>query len=159
MKKALIALAICAAVALACQKDDASGTADVATAAADTARPASLVMPEAERAELLLKEAGIPFEPRNDLIREFPEGCVWHAVYAGEGPEIILETYAFEDMDDAARYGAERNDELTAMDVMREFATVTNGPLLLVAYYDAGTDRAAKAEALTKFVSAFAGEE
>jgi hypothetical protein len=158
MKKVLLAFAICSAVAFACQKDDSAETASAETTA-DTARPAGLVMPEAGRAELLLKDAGIPFEARNDLIREFPDGCVWHAVYASSEPEIILETYAFGDLDGAARYGAERNDELTAMDVLREFATVTNGPLLLVAYYDAGTDRDAKAGALTKFVSAFAGEE
>ncbi|MGD8719211.1 MAG: hypothetical protein PVH29_10370 [Candidatus Zixiibacteriota bacterium] len=158
MKKVLLALAICAAVAFACQKDSAAETAGAETEA-DTARPVGLVMPEAGRAELLLKEAGIPFQPRNDLIREFPKGCVWHAVYASSEPEVILETYAFEDMDGAARFGAERNDQLTAMDVMQEFATVTNGPLLLVAYYDAGTDRADKAAALTTFVSAFAGEE
>ena len=105
MRKIILALAICATVAFACQKDDGAETADAETTAADTARPAGLVMPEAGRAETLLRAADIPFEPRNDLIREFPDGCVWHAVYASSGPEIILETYAFEDLDAAARFG------------------------------------------------------
>jgi hypothetical protein len=106
----------------------------------------------------LLKSAGIPIENRNDLIREFPEGCVWHAVYSSTGAEVILEAYAFGDDGRAREYGAERNAELLAMDVLREFAVATNGSLVLVAYYDPAEDADAKKEALTKFVDAFTGE-
>jgi len=158
MRKYLVIILACAAVAFACRKGGGESRA-VETSAAEMAAPAGAIFPEAARAEALLKAPGIPIETRNDLIREFPEGCVWHAVYASVEPEIVLETYAFEDWEAAARYGARRNDELTAMDVLREFATVTNGALLLVAYYDPTTDGDAKKEALTKFVTAFAGEE
>jgi hypothetical protein len=158
VRKYLLISIACAAVAFACREGGGESRA-VETSAPETATPGGSIFPEAARAEALLKAAGIAVETRNDLIRPFPEGCVWHAVYASVEPEIILETYAFEDWETAARYGARRNDELTAMDVLREFATVTNGSLLLVAYYDPTKDGEAKKEALTKFVSAFAGEE
>jgi hypothetical protein len=158
MRKYMVIVLACAAVAFACREGGGESRA-VETADAEAAAPAGAIFPEAARAEALIKAAGVPVETRNDLIRPFPEGCVWHAVYASAEPEIVLETYAFENWDAAARYGAERNAELTAMDVLREFATVTNGALLLVAYYDPVTDGDAKKEALTKFVSAFAGEE
>jgi len=158
MRNYLVIIFACAAVAFACRPGGGESRA-VETGDAETARPAQLIFPEAARAEALLKAAGIPITPRNDLVREFPEGCVWHAVYAGVDPEIVLETYAFSDAGAAMRYGAERNNEMAAMDVLREFATVTNGALLLVAYYEPTTDGDAKRAALTKFVSAFAGEE
>lgn len=158
MRKYMLIVLACAAVAFACREGGGESRA-VETSAVEVATPGGAMFPEAVRAEALLKAAGIPIETRNDLIRPFPEGCVWHAVYASAEPEIILETYAFEDWEAAARYGARRNDEMTAMDVLREFATVTNGPLLLVAYYDPTTDGDAKKEALTEFVAAFAGEE
>ena len=158
MRKYLVIIFACAAVAFACRKGGGESRA-VETYDAEAAKPAQLIFPEAARAEALLKAPGIPIATRNDLLRPFPEGCVWHAVYASVEPEIILETYAFADWDAAARYGAERNNELTAMDVLREFATVTNGALLLVAYYDPTADGDAKKAALAKFVAAFAGEE
>jgi hypothetical protein len=158
MKKYLLIILACAAVAFACREGGGESSA-VETSAAEMATPKGSIFPEAARAEALLEAAGIPIGTRNDLIRPFPEGCVWHAVYASAEPEIVLETYAFDDWEAAARYGARRNDEMTAMDVLREFATVTNGSLLLVAYYDPTTDGEAKKEALTEFVSAFAGEE
>lgn len=152
MKRYAITLAVCAVVAAACQRGgDAAG-------APETGRPAQLIFPEAARAETLIKSAGIPVENRNDLIREFPEGCVWHAVYSSTGAEVILEAYAFADDGLAREYGAERNAELLAMDVLREFAVATNGPLLLVAYYDPTEDADAKREALEKFVEAFSGD-
>ena len=158
MRKYIPVIVAVVAVVFACRPGGGeSGAAE--TSGADTPETAHAAFPEAVRAEILLKAAGIPVAPRNDLIREFPESCVWHAVYASSAPEIILETYAFADADAAMEYGVERNNEMTAMDVLREFATVTNGALLLVAYYDPTTDREAKQEALTKFVSAFAGEE
>ena len=158
MRKYLVMIFACAVVAFACRPGGGESAA-VETGDAETARPAQLIFPEAARAEGLLKAAGIPVTSRNDLIRELPEGCEWHAVYASVEPEIILETYAFSDAEAAMRYGAERNNELVAMDVLREFATVTNGALLLVAYYEPTTDGDAKKAALTQFVSAFAGEE
>jgi hypothetical protein len=117
-----------------------------------------LIFPEAERAENLLRAAGIPLATRNDLVRPFPEGCVWHAVYASVEPEVVLETYAFMDAESARRYGAERNDELAAMDVLREFAVATNGALVLVAYYEPTANREAKEATLQRFVGAFAEE-
>jgi hypothetical protein len=157
MRKYIPVIVAVMAVVFACRPGGGeSGAAETSDPDATTTHAA---FPEAVRAETLLEAAGIPVAPRNDLIREFPEGCVWHAVYSSSAPEIILETYAFADADAAMGYGVERNNEMTAMDVLREFATVTNGALLLVAYYDPTTDREAKQEALTKFVSAFAGEE
>ncbi|NIT37029.1 MAG: hypothetical protein GTN49_11120 [candidate division Zixibacteria bacterium] len=152
MKRYAITLAVCAVVAAACQRvGDAAG-------APEAGRPVRLIFPEAARAETLLKSSGIRIENRNDLIREFPEGCVWHAVYSSTGAEVILEAYAFADDGRAREYGAERNGELLAMDILREFAVATNGPLVLVAYYDPTEDAAAKRDALEKFVEAFSGE-
>jgi hypothetical protein len=158
MRNYLVILAVCASVAFACQKGDEPGSAEAA-AVAETARPTQLIFPEAARAEALLKSAGIPIENRGDLTREFPDGCVWHAVYSGIGAEVILEVFAFEDDGRAWEYGAKRNAELLAMDVLREFAVAANGSLVLVAYYDPTEDAAAKKDALTRFVDAFAGEE
>ncbi len=158
MKNYLAIFAACASVALACQKGAEPRAAET-DAVVGEGRPAQLIFPEAARAEGLLKSAGIPIVDRPDLIRPFPEGCVWQAAYASAGPEVILEAYAFENDARAREYGSERNAELRAMDVLREFAVATNGPLLLVAYYDPTDDAAAKKAALEKFVAAFAGEE
>lgn len=158
MRNYVVILAVCASVAFACQKGNEPGSVETA-AVAETARPAQLIFPEAARAETLLKSAGIPIENRGDLTREFPEGCVWLAVYSSAGPEVILEAYAFADDAAAREYGAERNGQLLAMDDLREFAVATNGALLLVAYYDPVEDADAKKDALTRFVDAFAGEE
>jgi len=125
----------------------------------DTARPVSLIFPEAERAEALLRAAEVPFASRPDLIGELPEGCGWHAVYGTADPEVILETYAFPDWEGAIAYGRERAREFDLMDVLREHGTVHNGPLLLVVYYDPTAEAEAKQELMTKFLSAFAGEE
>ncbi len=157
MRNYVAIFAVCASVALACQKGAEPRTVETA-AVAEEGRPAQLIFPEAARAETLLKAAGIPINNRNDLIREFPEGCVWHAVYSSIGAEVILEAYAFADEGRAREYGAERNAELLAMDVLREFAVATNGTLVLVAYYDPAEDAAAKKDALEKFVAAFAEE-
>ncbi len=158
MRNYLVILAVCTSVALACQKGNEPGSAETAVVA-ETARPAQLIFPEAARAEALLKSAGIPIENRGDLTREFPDECVWHAVYGTTGPEVILEAYAFADDGRAREYGAERKAELLAMDVLREFAVTTNGALVLVAYYDPAEDADVKKDALTKFVASFAGEE
>jgi len=152
MRNFAVIIVACVLIVVACGKGDGRD------AVAETGRPAQLIFPEAARAETLLKSAGIPIENRNDLIREFPEGCVWHAVYSSTGAEVILEAYAFGDDGRAREYGAERNAELLAMDVLREFAVATNGSLVLVAYYDPAEDADAKKEALTKFVDAFTGE-
>lgn len=159
MRNVVLTALICASVAIACQKggEPPEDTA-VTPETADTARPASLVFPEAERAEALLRAADIPFESRPDLIRELPEGCVWHAVYGTTDPEVILETYAFMDWDGAIAYGNERAREFDAMDVLREYRTVHNGALLLVGYYYP-EEAAAQDEILINFISAFAGEE
>jgi hypothetical protein len=156
--KNILVITAAAAVAFACRPGGGESRA-VETAQADEGRPAQLIFPEAVRAEALLGAAGVPFTTRNDLIREFPEGCVWQAAYGTAGPEVILEAYAFTDAKAAATYGAARSRELAAMDVLREWATATNGALLLVAYYDPTADGEAKRETMAKFVSAFAGEE
>ncbi|UCH77710.1 MAG: hypothetical protein JSU81_08255 [Candidatus Coatesbacteria bacterium] len=160
MRKVVVTALICASVAFACQKGEepAEGTA-LAPETGETARPASLIFPEAERAEALLRAAEVPFASRPDLIRELPEGCVWHAVYGTADPEVILETYAFMYWDGAISYAEERGREFDLMDVLREYRTVHNGALLLVAYYYPGEEAAAQGEVLTKFISAFAGEE
>jgi hypothetical protein len=158
MRNYVVILAACASVAFACQKGNEPGSVETA-AVAETAPPAQIVFPEAARAEALLKSAGIPIENRGDLTREFPDGCVWHAVYGSIGAEVILEVFAFADDGRAWEYGAERNAELLAMDVLREFAVAASGSLVLVGYYDPTEDAAAKKEALTRFVEAFAGEE
>jgi hypothetical protein len=157
MRNVILTALICASVAFACQKGEepAEGTALVP----ETARPASLIFPEAERAEALLRAAEVPFAARPELTRELPEGCAWHAVYGTAGPEVILETYAFTDWDGAIAYGPERAREFDVMDVLREYRTVHNGALLLVAYYYPGEEAAAQGEILTGFISAFAGEE
>lgn len=157
MRKYAVLVVACAAAAFACREGGGESRA-VETHEAEAVRPAKLIFPEAERAENLLNAAGSPLATRNDLVRPFPEGCVWHAVYASAEPEVVLETYAFMDAEGARRYGAERNAELAAMDVLREFAVATNDSLLLVAYYEPTTDREAKEAAFTKFVAAFAGE-
>lgn len=159
MRNFAVITVMCALVAVACGRGDGRQAGGDEAAVPETARPAQLIFPEAARAETLLKSAGIPIENRHDLIREFPEGCVWHAAYSSTGAEVILEAYAFADDGLAREYGAERNAELLAMDVLREFAVATNGPLVLVAYYDPAEDADAKKEALTKFVDAFTGEE
>jgi hypothetical protein len=158
MRNVVVIGAACAVVVVACGKGDGGRTGEDVGRAPEAARPAQLIFPEAERAETLLKSAGVPMENRSDLTREFPEGCVWHAAYSSTGAEVILEAYAFEDDGRARQFGAERNAELLAMDVLREFAVATNGPLVLVAYYDPTEDAGGKKEALTKFVAAFAGE-
>jgi hypothetical protein len=159
MRNFAVITVTCVLIATACGKGDGRQAGEDEAAVAETARPANLVFPEAARAETLLKSAGIPIANRGDLTREFPEGCVWHAVYSSTGPEVILEAFAFADDGAAREYGAERNAELLAMDVLREFAVATNGALVLVAYYDPMEDAAAKKDALTKFVDAFVGEE
>ncbi len=150
---------MCAGIAVgACQRRGEVGDPTAAAAAAETARPAQLMFPEAARAEALLRGAGEKFITRNDLIApEFPEGCVWHAVYSAEAPEVILELYAFESADRAAEFGADRQRELAAGG--REARPVTNGVLLLVAHFEPAADVAAKQATLTKFVAAFAGGE
>ena len=158
MRNCVVILAVYASVAFACQSGNEPRSVETA-AVAETARPAQIIFPEAARAEALLKSAGIPIENRGDLTREFPDGCVWHAVYGSTGPEVILEVFAFADDGRAREYGAERNAELLAMDVLREFAVAVNGSLVLVAYYDPTEDADAKKDALEKFVDAFAGEE
>ncbi len=158
MRNCVVILAVYASVAFACQSGNEPRSVETA-AVAETARPTQIIFPEAARAEALLKSAGIPIENRGDLTREFPDGCVWHAVYGSTGPEVILEAFAFADDGRAREYGAERNAELLAMDVLREFAVAVNGSLVLVAYYDPTEDADAKKEALTRFVEAFAGEE
>ncbi|MEE9457094.1 MAG: hypothetical protein V3W11_08090 [bacterium] len=158
MRNYIVILAVCASIAFACQKGNEPGSAEAA-AVAETDRPTQLIFPEAARAEALLKAAGIPIENRGDLTRELPDGCVWHAVYGSIGAEVILEVFAFADDGRAWEYGAKRNAELLAMDVLREFAVAANGSLVLVAYYDPTEDAAAKKDALAKFVDAFAGEE
>lgn len=158
MRNYVTIFALCASVALACQEGGKPRAVETA-AGTEEGRPAQLIFPEAGRAEALLKSAGIPLVDRPELIREFPEGCVWHAVYASAGPEVILEVYAFESEGRAREYGSERNAELLAMDVLREFAVAANGALVLVAYYDPAEDAAAKKIALEKLGAAFAGEE
>lgn len=158
MRNYVVILAVCVSVAFACQKENEPGSAEAA-AVAETAPPTQIIFPEAARAEALLKAAGIPIENRGDLTREFPDGCVWHAVYGSTGAEVILEVFAFADDGRAWEYGAERNAELLAMDVLREFAVAASGSLVLVAYYDPTEDGDAKKDALTRFVDAFAGEE
>jgi hypothetical protein len=159
MRNFAVITVTCALIAVACGKGDGRQAGGDEAVVAETARPANLIFPEAARAETLLKSAGIPLENRGDLTREFPEKCVWLAVYSSAGPEVILEAYAFADDGPAREYGAERNAELLAMDVLREFGVATNGELLLVAYYDPTEDADAKKVALTKFIEAFAGEE
>ena len=159
MRKFAVITVTCVLIAVACGKGDGRQAGGDEAVVAETARPTNLIFPEAARAETLLKSAGIPIENRGDLTREFPEGCVWHAVYSSAGPEVILEAYAFADDGPAREYGAERNAELLAMDVLREFAVAVNGALVLVGYYDPAEDADAKRDALAKFVDAFAGEE
>lgn len=159
MRTVVLMAAACVLFTVACGRGDGGRPGGDAAGAPETARPAQLIFPEAARAESLLKAAGIPTVNRNELIRKFPEGCVWHAVYGTTGPEVILEAYAFEDDRGAREYGAERNAELLAMDVLREFAVATNGPLVLVAYYDPAEDAEAKKGVLEKFVEAFSEGE
>lgn len=159
MRNFAVMTVTCVLIAVACGKGDGRQAGGGDATVAETARPADLIFPEAARAEALLKSAGIPIVNRGDLTREFPEGCVWLAVYSSTEPEVMLEAYAFADESSAREYGAERNAQLLAMDVLREFAVATNGALLLVAYYDPAEDADAQKEALEKFVDAFAGEE
>jgi len=144
------------AVALSCAKGNKGVPTAVVVVTAPPASAGGATFAGAERAEALLRGAGVPFKTRDDLIPPaFPEGCGWIAAYATDNPQVILETYAFADAAGAATYARARRTQLDALDGARG-GTATNGTLVLAARYSLTPANAGAQEVLSKFLTAFA---
>jgi hypothetical protein len=151
----IAALAVVLALAGGCRRGESVRTDSIGTAAEAVA--GSIYSPDAGRAEALLKAANVPYVLRYDLAhKNLPAGCTWHAAYATQNPEVVLEVFAFADADAVRTYMTERNGAFDALRPPRAHMAVANGILLLVAHYDPRDRGPAKYETLSKFVAAFA---
>jgi hypothetical protein len=149
-----VAFAVICIAAGGCRRNEAVRGA--VTAVEDVAGGA--YSPEGVRAENLLKAARVPYVLRYDLtLKKLPAGCSWHAAYATQNPEVVLETFAFTDVAAARAYMTERNGAFDALQPPRAHMIVENGTLLLVAHYDPASRGRPKYEAMSKFIAAFAG--
>ncbi len=152
MTRGVIIGAACAVALTACHR---GGEVKAASAQPPPAVAGGAFFPPALRAEALLEDANFPYASRYDLYpAAFPEGCVFLAVYGTLDPEVILETYAFGD-EAAAREYANARSVASAGETGRVSAAVTNGELVLVAWYKTGADEARKEKVASRFTTAF----
>jgi len=159
MPKRITVVLVLAAVVIAaggCRRGEKVKAGSIGTAAEAVA--GAVYSPAAGRAEALLKAANVPYVLRYDLTqKKLPAGCTWHAAYATQNPEVVLEAFAFADAAAARAYMTERNGAFDALQPPRAHMAVANDVLLLVVHYDPRDRGPAKYDTMSKFIAAFAG--
>lgn len=139
-------------VGTGCRQGETSRT----TVGPGTAAVAGVYNKDAIHAEALLKKANVPYVLRYDLAqKKLPAGCTWHAAYATQNPEVVLEVFAFGGEADARAYMTERYNAFDGLQPPRAHMAVANATLLLVAHYDPRDRGQAKYETMSKFIAAF----
>jgi hypothetical protein len=147
----IIILGLALAGAVACK-----GPAKSGGTAAVAAKDAPALSAGQARVEAVLRSAGKPYEPRNDLkLAVLPAGCSWHGVYVTQDPEVILETFVFPKAADAEAYCSARTKDRGAAPERQMRLAGMNKGLLLIACYDEAKDADGKFAAAAPFANAF----